>query len=188
MGGYLEVTFGPMFSGKTTSLIHKANTFIKTKLVQNKEIKVLIINHKDDVRETETEDGLTPHIQSKIIDCDKTSMKVKTLSDIDVSLYNYILVDESQFFEDLVTSVMGWLSQGKHVHCCGLLTDSNRHIFGDLHELIPRADNVEHLKALCFYCGDKTPNAPFTKCIDLKDSQILIGGSGKYIPVCGKHF
>jgi len=188
MSGYLEVTFGPMFSGKTTSLIHMANTFIKTKQIQSKHIKVLIVNHIGDVRTTETIDGLTPHIESKIIECDKTTKKVKCLSEIDVEEFNYILVDECQFFGDLVVNIMKWLDLGKHIHCCGLVSDSKRYIFGDLHELIPRADNVNQLKALCFYCGDKTPNAPFTKCLEDKKTQVLVGGNGKYIPVCGKHF
>ena len=188
MCGYLEVTFGPMFSGKTTALIDKVNRFISVRKIQSKSAKVLIINYVEDTRATETEDGLTPHIERKIMDCDKTVMKVNNLTDVDVEPYDYIVVDECQFFDDLVVNVMTWLTKKKHIHCSGLLADSERRIFGDLYELIPRADHVEQLKAFCTICGDKILNAPFTKCMTYKTDQTLIGGSGDYIPVCGKHF
>ena len=188
MCGYLEVTFGPMFSGKTTSLIDKVNRFISVRKIQNKSAKVLIINFIGDNRSTETEDGLTPHVERKIVDGDKTVMKVGNLTDVNVEPYDYIVIDECQFFNDLVENVMTWLSMKKHIHCSGLIADSDRCIFGDLYELIPRADHVEQLKAFCAICGDKILNAPFTKCITEKENQTLIGGKGNYIPVCGKHF
>ena len=188
MCGYLEVTFGPMFSGKTTALIDKVNRFISVRKIQNKSAKVLIINFIGDNRTTETEDGLTPHVERKIVDGDKTVVKVGNLTDVNIEPYDYIVIDECQFFNDLVVNVMNWLTMKKHIHCSGLIADSDRYIFGDLYELIPRADHVEQLKAFCTICGDKILNAPFTKCITKKENQTLIGGKGDYIPVCGKHF
>jgi len=187
--GYLEVTFGPMFSGKTSSLIDKTNRFISVRRRQVKPARILIINHAGDIRPTETTDGLTPHVERKITDSEsKTAIKVNSLSGIDVEPYDYIVVDECQFFGDLVVNVMGWLTKGKHVHCCGLVADSERCIFGDLYELIPRADHVEQLKAFCYICGDKFLNAPFTKCIKVKSDQVLVGAEDQYAPVCGEHF
>ena len=188
MCGYLEITFGPMFSGKTTALIDKANRFISVRKLQDKSAKILIVNFIGDNRDTETEDGLTPHTERKIASGDKTTVKVASLSEVNIEPYDYIVVDECQFFNDLVINVMKWLSSNKHIHCTGLVADSNRCIFGDLYELIPRADHVEQLKAFCAICGDKFLNAPFTKCLTDKKEQELIGGGGTYIPVCGRHF
>jgi len=188
MAGYLEITFGPMFSGKTTSIIDKANRFISLRTLQSRPSRILIINYSEDNRKTITKDGLTPHVPRTIIHNKNSScIKVTTLSSIDISAYDYIVVDESQFFTDLVESVLGWLVQGKHVHCAGLVADSNRRIFGNLCQLIPRADEVEQLKAFCSMCGDKILNAPFTRCLKDKSHQKLIGDD-IYSAVCGVHW
>jgi len=188
MSGYLEITFGPMFSGKTTSLIDKVNRFMSVRKQQKKSAKVLIINYVEDVRSTENKDGLTPHCPKLIKEGEKTTMKTKHLGDINVRDYDYIVVDECQFFIDLVGSVLLWLNYDKQVHCYGLIADSERKRFGDLVKLMPRADHIEHLKAFCGICGDKILNAPFTKCIKNKKEQVLIGGNQEYMPVCGKHY
>lgn len=188
MSGYLEITFGPMFSGKTTSLIDKVNRFVSIRKHQGKTAKILIINYVDDKRSTETSDGLTPHNPRYVIDADKTVIKTKYLSDVLFEDYDYIVVDESQFFSDLVEIVQTWLNIGKHVHCCGLIADSERRPFGSLMMLMPRADHIEQLKAFCSVCGDKILNAPFTKCVTKKQGQVMIGGKHEYAPVCGKHY
>lgn len=188
MCGYLEITFGPMFSGKTTTLIDKVNRFISIRKHQGKSAKVLIINYMEDNRDTLTNDGLTPHVHKITVEGDKTTIKTRFLYEIDVSSYDYIVVDESQFFIDLVENVLLWLKFDKHVHCSGLIADSDRKMFGSLTKLMPRADHIEQLKAFCSICGDKILNAPFTKCIKDKKEQVLIGGTTDYIPVCGKHY
>jgi thymidine kinase len=187
MTGYLHITFGPMFSGKTTSLIDTANRFITVRKMQNVNVKLLVINHSSDTRPEKTIDSLTPHTEKKIVSCDKKSIYSSNLSDIDVVPYDYIVVDECQFFQDLNINVKKWLNIGKHIHCSGLIADSDKNIFGELHTLIHCADHVEQLKALCTICGDKHLNAPFTKCIIDKKDQTLVG-SCEYIPVCGTHF
>lgn len=188
MSGYLEITFGPMFSGKTTALIDKVNRFISTRRQQGKSANVLIINYIGDNRETKTTDGLTPHDPKYIIEGDKTVIRTRHIGDIDVNGYDYIAIDESQFFVDLVGTVLLWVGIGKHVHCSGLIADSERCIFGSMVKLMPRADHVEQLKAFCTVCGDKILNAPFTKSIEQKVKQVDIGGGQKYMSVCGKHY
>lgn len=188
MVGYLEITFGPMFSGKTTSLIDKANRFISIRKSQNKSARVLIINYIGDVRITLNENGLTPHVKRTIQLGNSTNIRVKSLNSVNVSEFDYIVVDECQFFTDLKETVLSWLTEDKHVHCSGLVADYKRDIFGQLCELIPRADTVEQLKAFCCICGDKILNAPFTKRI-IDDTDIVkIGGKKLYMPVCGTHF
>ena len=188
MPGYLEVTFGPMFSGKTTSLIDKANRFIAIRQSQGKTAKVLIVNYIDDNRSTLNVNGLTPHSKRTIEPEYSTTIRTKTLKTVDITNFDYIVVDESQFFEDLEETVLEWLCLDKHIHCSGLVADYNRNIFGQLCLLIPRADTVEQLKAFCYICGDKILNAPFTKRIAPGGEVVKIGGKESYLPVCGNHF
>lgn len=188
--GYLEITIGPMFAGKTTALIDKVNRYITVKKQQGKDPKVLIINYIGDDR---SETTLSPHLVYKGVFGDNTThCKVKELKDIEdveiISTFDYIAIDECQFFKD-IGMVGNWLNnKNVHIHCSGLLTDSNKQSFGNLHKIMYLADHIEHIKAFCFFCGDKYPNASFTKCLKQKNNQTEIGGVDSYIPVCGKHF
>lgn len=188
MPGYLEVTFGPMFSGKTTSLIDKANRFIAIRQSQGKTAKILIINYIGDNRSTININGLTPHTARVIEGANNTNIRVKSLKTVDIANFDYIVVDECQFFDDLEETVLKWLCLDKHIHCSGLVADYKRNNFGQLCCLIPRADSVEQLKAFCYICGDKILNAPFTKRIIDDSSIVKIGGKESYLPVCGNHF
>ena len=54
-------------------------------------------------------------------------------------------------------------------------------------KLVPHAEEITKLKALCFKCGDGT-EASFTKRIVTDKNVELVGSSESYIPVCRKHF
>ena len=60
-------------------------------------------------------------------------------------------------------------------------------MFGEILKLVPLANSVTKLTALCKQCGDGTPGL-FTKRIVNKCEQILIGGEDMYQAVCRKHF
>ena len=193
MAGYLDITFGPMFSGKTTALVDRANRFASVRKQQGRQTNILIINHTGDTRKNQTEDGLTPHSFKVIKHGNKTTVKTDSLFSIPyhtIISSDYIAIDECQFFEDLDTAVLDWVKLDKHIHCSGLVADSERKTFGKLIYLIPRADNVEQLKAFCTKCGDITlnENAPFTKSRIEKEDQTFIGAEESYIPVCGRHY
>jgi len=192
MAGYLEVTIGPMFSGKTTNLIDKANRYVAVRKQRGENVSVVIINHTSDERISKSGDALTPHSNARITHTDNISfIKTKYLQDVSLDIIekaDYIAIDEGQFFMDLYAGVATWLRMGKHVHCSGLIADSNRFPFGFITTIMAIADDIEHLKAFCSICGDKVLNAPFTKCSKEKSGQVLVGGSEEYYPVCGKHF
>jgi thymidine kinase len=69
----------------------------------------------------------------------------------------------------------------------GLSGDYNMNPIGDIIKLVPVADEIIKLKALCVYCKNGTP-ASFTKKEIDNQKQILVGGSEIYSPVCRKHF
>jgi thymidine kinase len=108
------------------------------------------------------------------------------LSSIDkdeISNADVILVNEGQFFTDLYNCVKKWVDiDGKKIYVCGLDGDSNRKKFGEILDLIPLADKVVKLNALCSICKNGT-KALFTLRLTPETSQVLIG-SDCYKPVC----
>ncbi len=75
----------------------------------------------------------------------------------------------------------------KTVVVVGLDGDSERRPFGQIAELLPLADSVEKLKALCVHCNDWTP-AIFSHRKTNDGAQIVIGGDSIYEPLCRKHY
>ena len=151
----LELILGPMFSGKTTALL--------TRRVG----RTLIINHSFDTRGegVKTHDGV-----------EAAAMKCSALPS--VSGYDTVLIDEAQFFE----SLEGVEDLAPTVVVAGLSGDFRRKPFGKILELIPKADKVTFLTALCD-CGEP---APFTKRIS--GEECLVSVESVYKPKCGVCF
>ena len=194
MRGYLQITFGPMFSGKTSHLVYNIHKFLDINEARGTPKKGMIVNSSVDKRIVkETCGDLTTHssIKRKIKE-EIISLKVMNLEYIGQEIIkdiDFIAVDEAQFFTDLHI-VERWVTQGKYVHLSGLIADYNKRPFGHLLKLFPIADDIEQLKAFCIYCDGNEMNAPFTRlnATSELESQQLAGGYETYVPVCGKHF
>ena len=68
----------------------------------------------------------------------------------------------------------------------GLDGDFKRNQFGYLIDLIPMAEKVKKMSAVCFNCGDEasfTQRTKFSRSVD-KTEQVHVGGSEMYKPVC----
>lgn len=175
--GRIELILGCMFSGKSSELIRRIRRY------QSIHKKVLCINYINDTR----------YGENNIITHDQTKEKAIFISKLDVLLQNpdfneadIIAINEGQFFPDLydmVTLIAD--NYNKTVIICGLDGDFNRQPFGDILKLIPHAEDLCKLSALCGVCNDGT-NAAFTKRITKSTETVLIGGSESYIPVCRK--
>jgi thymidine kinase len=172
--GYLELIMGPMFSGKTSRLIQ-----IKKKYeVLNKSILVLkpIIDNRYSLQSV-----IVTHDQNK----EECVSRFK-LSDVcDIDKYDVIIIEEGQFFTDLYEKVVEW-SKSKRVYVAGLNGDANQNLFGDMHKLIPHADDIVFLKALCKVCNDGT-SAVFSKKNVDNGKIVDVGGVEMYQAVCRKH-
>jgi len=181
--GYLELIMGPMFSGKTSKLIeiHKQCEFCN--------ISVETINFAGDTRYSET--MLATH-DMKMIPCirgtsiheilhgERGDDNRNRLNDADV-----ILINEGQFFNDVVEHVRYWVEAcGKRIYVCGLDGDFERNAIGNLLELVPLCDKIEKLTSLCSNCKNGT-RAIFSYRVTNEKAQIVIGSSN-YIPVCRK--
>lgn len=177
--GYLELIIGPMYAGKSTELIRSVNRY--KCLGKN----IVVINHK--LNNRYGSDKLTTHNKEKIDHCivleKLDSLNVNILNDADV-----IIIEELQFFEDAYEVVKKWCDEyKKSVIAAGLDGDFMKHPFGDVLKLIPHAEKVTKLSALCKKCGDGTL-AHFTKRTIQKDEITLVGSDDIYEAVCRKHF
>jgi len=177
--GYLELIIGPMYAGKSTELIRIINRYKCLKK------NITIINHTFNNRYGST--GLTTHNREKVDTC----IILDNLKDLDKDILNssdVIIIEELQFFQDAHDVIVDWCdNDNKIVIAAGLDGDFLRNPFGDVLKLIPHAEKVTKLNALCKKCGDGTL-AHFSKRIIKDNEKTLVGSDDIYEAVCRKHF
>jgi len=176
-----------MFSGKTTELHRRLR---RLKVIDS---GVLVINHQADTRYGEATQVLTHDNQILSSQEPKTTMvAVKELNTLlNTKGYiksTHILINEAQFFPDLFDFCRKAVDQDEKILVVfGLDGDYQRKPFGEIIKLVPLADKVSKITALCKFCRDGTPGI-FTKRIVKNTSQVLIGGEDSYVAVCRKHY
>ena len=166
-----------MFSGKTSELIRRLK---RHKVVGH---SVLVINSGKDTRNRGN--VLQTH-DKDTFDCLKTYNLLEVLESDLYKKTKVVAIDEAQFFENLKTFTKVALSDKKHVILAGLDGDFRQETFGELLTLIPLADEVTKLTAMCMDCMDGTVG-PFTKRTILGSVQELVGGGDMYKAVCRNH-
>jgi len=177
--GRITVLIGCMFAQKTTELLRRVRRY------QSIGYNVLVINFLADTRYG------TECIASHDKDTERATC-VDRLAAVDLLVhqgeYDVIAIDEGQFFGDLHEYVTRWADQlPVHIVVAGLSGNSNREPFGDMLRLIPHAEEVDYLTALCAVCSDGTP-AMYSKRMVASTETIVIGGIESFIPVCRKHY
>jgi thymidine kinase len=179
-GGAIHVYLGCMFAGKSSLAIRMIRKW--TSIDQN----VLAVNHCKDNRYSK--EGIRSHDLDSI-PSRRTERLHDLLTDPEFAAARVIVIEEAQFFEDLVKfACIAADEYGKIVLVYGLDGKSTREPFGQMCELIPHADSVEKLQALCYFCKDGTL-APFTLCLQpLPSTGVLIGGVGVYVAACRCHY
>ena len=177
--GSLELIIGCMFSGKSSELIRRIKHH---KLIER---KVLIINHSSDVRY----DSNKVASHDKIIIDAISIEKLADLSPNKITSHDVICIDEGQFFTDLYENVVLLVEKyNKHVIVSGLDGTFERKPFYNMLQLIPFADDVVRLKAVCVDCKSGK-SAIFSKRFsgDMQN-EMLVGGSECYKAVCRECF
>lgn len=194
MPAQLTITFGPMFSGKTSNLIENIANKQIISSIKGESFKGLVVNHKCDIRsDTSKIENLTTHnnvfgdnVFPENIDF-KSSTSLSEILEI-LMTYDHISIDEAQFFPDLEKVVLQLLEHEKDIHVVGLITDSDLKPFGQLSNLFPYADDIVHKKAYCVYCKDIVKNASFTKNVGKsKKQQVMVSSKKDYVPSCRYH-
>lgn len=176
--GFLELVIGPMFSGKTLFLINKFNE------LNDKGESVLVINHNLDTRYSDT--NIVAHNGK----CMPISIMTEKLMDIKIDALKSknILINEGQFFKDLIDFTNKLLTINKNIYISGLDGDFKQKKFGQILDLIPICDKVTKLNANCSLClkKDMKRNAIFSHRIIENKNTVLIGSNESYIPICRK--
>ena len=168
MSGYLDITVGPMYSGKTEKLIQIYN-YLKP------DEKVLTVNHKLD----------SGHRQDKLVSHNGNEVPCISIDDLSTSWYDeksphydtlhehdYILINEAQFFDNLYETITDMLRDRKKIFLYGLDGDYKQEKFGEILDLVPLCDHIEKLKSPCMYCGGI---AIFTHRTSNATDQIIVG-------------
>ena len=173
MAGKLTLILGPMFSGKSSELIR----YYKRYKIAGK--KCLVIKYAGDDRYDET--SVVTHDKVAI-----EALPASRLLDLEGTAkeYEVICIDEIQFFEDGSMSDV-WADEGKIVIVSGLNGTFQRRPWRVISELVPLADDIIHLKAVC---KDNGEDAAFTHRTVGNNSEFMIGGSESYSAVDRKTF
>lgn len=188
--GELHVAAGPMCAGKTTYLMSNGNSHIMCGF------DVVYINSIVDVR---SDTNISTHnvlfgdnVEEKFSKEQFRATKVSKLADASdlVEAGDVVLIDEAQFFPDLVETVCKWVDdQNKIVFVAGLNSDFKRQPFGSICQLLALADSVQILHSYCKFCEKKSrQKAIFTTRLTSDADEIIIGGTDIYAPVCRYHY
>lgn len=165
-----KLILGPMFSGKSTELIRRLKRF------EIANYKCLIIKYAKDTR----------YAQESIATHDDQTLKalsVDKLKDIKVNFddYDVIGIDEGQFFPDIVEFSEEMANRSKTVMVAALDGTFQRKAFASILELVPLAESVIKLTAVCMNCFGE---GSYTKRISADKEVEVIGGADKYMAVC----
>ena len=177
--GSIHLIIGPMFAGKSSHLIKTISSFRAIK------IPLFIVKHSLDIRYNS--EKIASHNQV-LEDCNVVNKLIPLLENEDYKSSKVIIIDEAQFFKDLVIFVKYACDiDKKNIIVYGLNADYNRHPFQNIAEVQALSDDVKILKAYCCYCMDSTI-ANFSLRLDSSKEQIMVGTDDVYKPVCRKHY
>ena len=145
----------------------------------------MIVKYSKDLRYDE--EGIATHCGMKIPATVSTMRLEQITNNILMEDYDVIGIDEGQFFPDVVDWAESMANMGKVVVVAALDGTFQRKPFGDILSLVPLAEEVTKLKAVCMNCFEE---AAFSKRITSDDEGKVevIGGADKYMAVCRSCF
>jgi thymidine kinase len=182
----LELLIGPMFAGKSSA--------IQSIVRRHKSLgwPVFVITHSMDTRYTK-EPMIVNH-DLQMLPAVAAASLMPLLETQDYKQSKLVVIEEAQFFGDLLDFVRRVVDiDGKHAVVVGLDGDAERRPFGQVLQLVPHADRVTKMTALCRRCADGTP-ALFTAATASSaveaaaEGKPCVGADERYEPVCRKHF
>ena len=169
--GQFNLILGPMFAEKSTQLIRRYNRYT----IGDK--KCIMIKYKNDDRYDQKMVVTHDNIKVDAIVC-----QYLFEADLIVKEYDVICIDEVQFYKDAHIFCDKWANENKIVEACGLNGTFNRKPFPIISLLIPLAENITYLTAICKETGN---DAAYSQLHDnvkgiTKETIELIGGIGMY--------
>ena len=174
---FLDITIGPMFSGKTTKLVQNYYGFME----DNCGSRLLMINHSFDTRYSEG--TISTHDKNTKIKCHMLkNLDTITPEYIKSENINAIFINEGQFFQDILEWVQSITALNIVVYVSGLDGDYKQKPFGKFLELIPYASKITKLTSRCYKCNCNY--AAHTVRFTNSEEQVLVGTSDIYKPIC----
>ena len=172
--GILTLIIGPMYSGKTSSILDLYRKYGFSK------INTLVINYEEDKRYHES--MMSTH-DKIMIPCVNVLKIRDIMTKENLEQYDVFLINEGQFFGDLKECVMELVEKhNKTIYVCGLDGDFKRNGFEQIMLLIPLADEIIKKYAICKSCEDGT-RALFSHRIST-EQEVKVIGADNYIPLC----
>lgn len=185
--GWIEVITGCMFAGKTEEFIRR---IIRLQYANK---KVLIFKPSIDTRYSATKvvthKGVSIH--ANMIDRNQPEEILKILAKKENKDVTAVAVDEVQFFHPNIVEILNELANNnKQVIVAGLDQDFRAEPFPVICAILPRAEFVTKLDAICVICGaaaTRTQRIINGKEASYNDPIIQIGAQEKYEARCRKH-
>ncbi|KAI1886461.1 hypothetical protein AGOR_G00195990 [Albula goreensis] len=168
--GQIQVIFGPMFSGKSTELMRRVRRF------QIAQYQCLVIKYAKDIRYSDK--GMATHDKYTMAAVPATRLSDVFSLAVDAAV---IGIDEGQFFPDTVEFCEDMANRGKTVIVAALDGTFQRKPFGNILSLVPLAESVVKLNAVCMQCYKE---AAYTKRLGDETEVEVIGGADKYHAAC----
>lgn len=179
--GKLEVICGCMFSGKSEELIRRMR--------QAKQSNLSVKVFKPVIDDRYANNSVVSHNGSSIPA--KSVEGSKEILGVLHEGFDVIGIDETQFFDDKIVSVLNILAnKGIRVIAAGLDTDFRGEPFGQMSALIATSDSVTKLNAICSICGalaSRTQRLIHGEPASYNDPIIFVGASESYEPRCRLH-
>lgn len=168
----LTIIHGPMFAGKSTALISRANDLQPDSYIAFKP--------QVDVRYSAQE--IVTHNREVLAAIPVVVEDPELLSFIQPDTQT-IIIDELNFFpfDPVWREIQSVLDKGIHVIGAGLLHDFRKQPFGATLPLLEHADEAVALTAICDFCGKP---APFSYRKVDSEAQFLLGAEEKYGACC----
>ena len=136
-----------MFSGKSTELIRRLQRF---RIAQ---YECLIVKYANDTRYTK-EEAISTHDRQMVPAISSTRLNDLKNMRTRLDAYEVIGIDEGQFFPDVVEFSEEMADLGKTVIIAALDGTYQRKGFPNVLELVPLAEHVIKLTAVCMICFD----------------------------------
>lgn len=181
--GEIVAIHGPMFAGKTTELLLKANVHARCGH------RIYMIAPDMSRRQSDASPTALSSHDRLLAECQATYIMPSALFEhcrelITKRSVDVVFIDEAQFFSQLIEAARALRRAGIRVYVAGLTLTSDRKPFGEMHALLDYADERIELKAVCRMCN--TYNATLTyRRPEFRDgNDVLIGGDREYAPAC----
>jgi thymidine kinase len=179
--GRIEVICGSMFCGKTEELIRRVRRAVIAK--QSVQVFKPLLDNRYGI------ESVSSHTGQNIAAVALTSPReIHGKLNPDTTV---VAIDEAQFFDTSIVDVVDELAErGIRVILAGLDMDFRGEPFGQMPELLCRAEEVTKLHAICVVCGEpasRTQRLVNGSPARYDDPIILVGAQENYEARCRIH-